>query len=272
MYAPRNPDYIHPVSVANSPTPKNEDWPDNYEFPSNKLKQSKTDKTPIVVVACGSYSPVTYLHLRMFEIAADMLRDHPTYELVGGFFSPVSDLYRKKGLAKGCDRYDMCKLAVEGSDWIEVDHWEASQSEYQRTLLVLDHFYEFINVKLGGVLGGDNKTRKEVKIMLLAGGDLIESFDSYKDGNPVWAPEDLNMIIGKYGCVIIERTGTHIDDNLLSNESLYKHRKNIILAKQYIYNDISSTKIRLFVKRGMSIKYLLPDTVIDYIEDKNLFK
>jgi hypothetical protein len=23
-------------------------------------------KTPLVIVACGSYSPITYLHLRMF--------------------------------------------------------------------------------------------------------------------------------------------------------------------------------------------------------------
>lgn len=38
------------------------------------------------------------------------------------------------------------------------------------------------------------------------------------------------------------------------------------MIKQLIYNDISSTKVRLFVRRRMSIKYLLPSTVIDYIE------
>lgn len=44
-----------------------------------------------------------------------------------------------------------------------------------------------------------------------------------------------------------------------------------MIAKQYIHNDISSTKIRLFIKRGMSIKYLLPDEVIDYIEMHQIF-
>lgn len=31
-------------------------------------KQAYIDetKTPIVLIACGSYSPITYLHLRMF--------------------------------------------------------------------------------------------------------------------------------------------------------------------------------------------------------------
>lgn len=31
-------------------------------------------------------------------------------------------------------------------------------------------------------------------------------------------------------------------------------RRNVIVIKQLIYNDISSTKVRLFVRRGMSIK------------------
>lgn len=44
------------------------------------------------------------------------------------------------------------------------------------------------------------------------------------------------------------------------------------MIKQFIHNDISSTKIRLFIKRGMSIKYLLPDKVIEYMELNQLYK
>ena len=44
------------------------------------------------------------------------------------------------------------------------------------------------------------------------------------------------------------------------------------MVKQLIHNDISSTRVRLFVKRGFSIRYLLPDSVIDYIEKHGLFK
>jgi nicotinamide mononucleotide adenylyltransferase len=46
---------------------------------------------------------------------------------------------------------------------------------------------------------------------------------------------------------------------------------NVTVIKQLIHNDISSTKIRLFVKRGMSIKYLLPNPVIDYIHAHGLY-
>ena len=36
--------------------------------------------------------------------------------------------------------------------------------------------------------------------------------------------------------------------------------------------DISSTKVRLAVRRGQSIKHLVTDEVIQYIEDKGLYK
>lgn len=103
--------------------------------------------------------------------------------------------------------------------------------------------------------------------MLLAGGDLMASF-----GHPgVWTSEDLHHIVGGYGCVIIERTGTDVYGFLLSHDVLYEHRKNVVIIKQLIHNDISSTKVRLFVKRGMSIKYLLPNPVIDYIAKHRLY-
>jgi hypothetical protein len=86
----------------------------------------------------------------------------------------------------------MCELAVEHtSTWLMVDSWEAGQSEYQRTAVVLDHFDEMLNGKdgEGGVEmseeGGGG--RRKYKIMLLAGGDLIESF-----GEPgVWSEPDV---------------------------------------------------------------------------------
>ncbi|KAI8987203.1 hypothetical protein BDB01DRAFT_842555 [Pilobolus umbonatus] len=224
-------------------------------------------KTPLVLVACGSFSPVTYLHLRMFEMAHDHFKERNEYELLTGYYSPVSDCYKKEGLAKAEDRVKMCQLAVETtSDWLMVDSWEPRQTTYQRTAVVLDHFDHELNTVGGGILTKSGERRK-IRIMLLAGGDLIASF-----GHPgVWSPEDLHHIVGIYGCVIIERTGTDVYGFLLAHDILYQHRMNVTVIKQLIHNDISSTKIRLFVKRGMSIKYLLPNPVIDYIRTHGLY-
>jgi len=40
---------------------------------------------------------------------------------------------------------------------------------------------------------------------------------------------------------------------------------------QLIQNDVSSTKIRLFRKRGKSIRYYIPDKVVDYIYEHGLY-
>jgi nicotinamide mononucleotide adenylyltransferase len=57
----------------------------------------------------------------------------------------------------------------------------------------------------------------------------------------------LHHILGDFGCLIIERTGANVHDFLLTCDSLFIHRKNVHVVKQYIHNDISSTKIRLVI-------------------------
>ena len=73
----------------------------DYVFPHHRLKRLMNDssKTPLLLVACGSFSPITYLHLRMFEMAADYVRFNTDFEIIGGYLSPVSDAYKKAGLA-----------------------------------------------------------------------------------------------------------------------------------------------------------------------------
>jgi nicotinamide mononucleotide adenylyltransferase len=74
---------------------------ENYTFPTNRLRLQQNDpnKTPLVLVACGSFSPITYLHLRMMEMAADYCKFNTDFELLSGYFSPVSNFYKKAGLA-----------------------------------------------------------------------------------------------------------------------------------------------------------------------------
>ncbi|KAG0166611.1 hypothetical protein DFQ28_003024 [Apophysomyces sp. BC1034] len=118
-----------------------------------------------------------------------MAKDHfreRNYELLAGYYSPVSDGYLKEGLEGAEHRVNMCQLAVDStSDWLMVDSWESRQPTYQRTAIVLDHFDQQLNALGNGILTAKGE-RRRIKIMLLAGGDLIASF-----GHPgVWSPED----------------------------------------------------------------------------------
>jgi len=202
-------------------------------------------------------------------MAKDQVIEEGKYELLGGYYSPVSDYYKKEGLAKATHRVRMCELAVEKtSTWLMVDAWESLQDAYQRTAVVLDHFHEELNGGAdGGVLLSDG-SRRRIRIMLLAGGDLIQSM-----GEPgVWAEADLHHILGRYGCMIVERTGADVWSFLLSHDILWTYRRNLHVVTQVIYDDVSSSKIRLFVRRGKSIRYLLPQSVVRYMAENQLYR
>ena len=159
----------------------------------------------------------------------------------------------------------MCNLAADQtSTWLMVDPWEAFQS-YQRTAVVLDHFDHEINTVLGGIaLADGSPTKKPARVMLLAGSDLIATMSE----PGVWSEPDLDHILGRYGVLIIERAGADMDQAI---DSLSRWRHNIHLIHQLIQNDVSSTKVRLFLRRGLSVRYLLPAPVVDYIEQNGLY-
>ena len=238
-----------------------------YAFSTARLRTTLQDpsREPLVLVACGSFSPITNLHLRMFELAADYARHSTNFELIGGYFSPVSDAYKKEGLAPARHRLNMVKLACEEtSDRWDVDGWEAFRVEYTPTALVLDHFDYEINTRLGGVAVPDSTERRKVKIMLLAGSDLLKTMSD----EGVWNAKDLNHILGHYGAVVIERMGSDIKK---ATSALSHWADNIHQVEQTVMNDVSSTKVRLLLRKEYSVRYLLPESIVDYIEEHGLY-
>lgn len=96
-------------------------------------------------IFCGTY-------VKLLEMARDYIEDLGKFELIGGYFSPVSDQYSKEGLISATHRTAMCQLAVDcTSDWLMVDSWESRQTEYQPSVKVLDHFNKKLNVERNGI-------------------------------------------------------------------------------------------------------------------------
>ncbi|VUC33601.1 unnamed protein product [Clonostachys rosea] len=255
--------------------------PAGYEFPSHRLKRTcDPNRQPLILVACGSFSPITFLHLRMFPMGRDHAWNEATpptsqlshyqiltwtqgFEVVGGYLSCSS--YRKKGLAPAYHRIQMCEIAAKNaSKWLMFDPWEAQRPVFTPTARVLDHFDYEINHVMGGIECTDG-TRKRAKIVLLAGADLIQTLST----PGVWDIRDVDHILSNYGTFVLERNGTELD-SAIANLKQWEH--NIHVVRQVVSNDVSSTKVRLLIKRDMSIDYLIPDSVIDYIYENNLYK
>jgi len=186
--------------------------------------------------------------------------DSNGYEVIGGYLSPVGDAYQKKGLVNAVDRVNMSVLATHDSDWIMVDTWEGAKTKWTPTIEVLQHFSKEVNESYP-----NNKNK--IQVIFVCGSDLLDSFN--KPG--LWASEDIQKICD-FGLAVVTREGADPSSSIWRNDLLYINRTKIHLIHQWIPNDISSTLVRLGISRGLSIKYLLPNSVIDYIRDKGLYR
>lgn len=103
--------------------------------------------------------------------------------------------------------------------------------------------------------------------MLLCGADVLESF-----GIPnLWKLDDIVEIVGRHGLVCISRSDSNPDKFIHQSDLLWKYRKNIHLVHEWVTNDISATHVRRALRRGRSVRYLLPDSVIHYIKEHDLY-
>jgi len=231
----------------------------------------------VVLLACGSFNPITNMHLRMFEIAKDALHKNGNYQVVGGIISPVNDSYGKKDLIPAKHRCQMVRMALEKNDWIQLDTWECQQSSWLETAKVLSHHKQNILNNLAAnrkrkfeesqPSSKDSLAEANVELKLLCGADLLESF-----GTPgLWKDEDIEEIVGKFGLVCISRSGSDPQKFIYDNDVLTKNANNIHLVTEWIQNEISSTKIRRALRRKESVRYLLQDSVIDYIHLHSLY-
>ncbi|KAK9212850.1 hypothetical protein WN943_002232 [Citrus x changshan-huyou] len=200
-------------------------------LPLEKLSlESKTQgKTYVVLVATGSFNPPTFMHL---QLARDALNSEG-YCVIGGYMSPVNDAYKKRGLISAEHRINLCNLACKSSDFIMVDPWEANQSSYQRTLTVLSRVKNFL-IEAGLI------SRESLKVMLVCGSDLLESFAI----PGFWIPEQVRAICRNFGVICIRREGQDVKKIISDNEILNENKGNINLVEELVPNQISSTRIR----------------------------
>ncbi|XP_078699559.1 nicotinamide/nicotinic acid mononucleotide adenylyltransferase 1-like isoform X1 [Branchiostoma floridae x Branchiostoma belcheri] len=248
----------------------------------------------VVLLACGCFNPITNMHLRLFELARDHLERTGLFKVVEGIISPAHDKYGKKGLVPSTDRVAMAQLALSTSDWVRVDSWESEQKGWLETAVVARHLKRQVQNKYGSVVdaetdGPSRKRRKtrhnannrdgsagsstqvasgDVQLKLLCGADLLESFAVPN----LWSDEHIKELVSEYGLVVISRAGSNPEKFIYESDVLSKYKSNIHLVTEWIQNEISATKIRRSLKRKESVRYLVPDAVINYIKEHQLYQ
>lgn len=105
------------------------------------------------------------------------------------------------------------------------------------------------------------------ELKLLCGADFLQTFQTPN----LWKKEHVKEIVEKFGLVCISRAGSDPAQYISESELLTKFQHNIFLVKEWIQNEISATQIRYALCRGLSVKYLVPDSVISYIAHHNIY-
>uniref|UniRef100_A0A8C5QJM3 Nicotinamide/nicotinic acid mononucleotide adenylyltransferase 2 n=1 Tax=Leptobrachium leishanense TaxID=445787 RepID=A0A8C5QJM3_9ANUR len=288
---------------------------------------TETTKTHVILLACGSFNPITKGHIQMFERARDYLHKTGRFIVIGGIISPVHDSYGKQGLVLSRHRLNMCQLAVQNSDWIRVDPWECYQDTWQTTCSVLEHHRDLMKRVTGCILSNVNtpsvtpvisqslnqstqpvyqnsnlsnkptagKCLKalilsflstdenanlgtvmryeeiELRILLLCGSDLLESFCI----PGLWNESDMEVIVGEFGIVVVPRDRTDTEQIMNHSSLLRKYKNNILVVKDdsnHPMSIVSSTKSRLALQHGDGhVVDYLSQPVIDYVLKSQLY-
>ncbi|EJD52076.1 Nucleotidylyl transferase, partial [Auricularia subglabra TFB-10046 SS5] len=175
----------------------------------------------------------------------------------------------------------MCDLAAEhDSSWLMVDPWEATHPDYKHTHIVLDQFHHELNsagfarptvcrlplphrpTYADGPVIARAGRQNQVRLLLLAGSYLIATMS--EPGVSML----LDHILARHGTLIVERSGSDVGTAL---DSLHHWHHNIHAIQQTIQYDVSSTSVRLYLRCRMSVGYLIPACVFDYIGQHGLY-
>ncbi|XP_040263236.1 nicotinamide/nicotinic acid mononucleotide adenylyltransferase 2 [Bufo bufo] len=111
----------------------------------------------------------------------------------------------------------------------------------------------------------------ELRILLLCGSDLLESFCI----PGLWNESEMEVIVGDFGIVVVPRDGTDTEQIMNHSSVLRKYKNNILVVKDdsnHPMSHVSSTKSRLALQHGDGhvVDYLM-QPVIDYVLKSQLY-
>lgn len=202
-----------------------------------------------VLVMNGSFNPPTAGHVHMLAMARNKAEELG-YKIVKGIMVPTHGAYGKPGLADPDQRMEMCRLAVNGIDWIEV---EPHDTEQEAWTCVVDTL-AFVQAKY-----------PDTRLMFVCGSDLILRWN-----DPVWPPEQVTEILTKYGVMGASRLET-VESIVARVPVLEGKEEHIYMIGENPLSGLSSTQVRNLRSEGKCISGMVMPSVEAYILEKKLY-
>lgn len=192
----------------------------------------------------GTFNPIHTGHLILAEAAYEL------YHLDKVLIMPTKNQYYKDNseLAANGERLDMIELAIASNP-----HFELSTLEYQRngTTYTVD------------TLEALNKTNPECEYYFIMGADSLGYMETWKDYSRIL----------KLSTILVASRNDAGTQSVLKLSKKFQHQYSY--ARIYHLDspsiEISSKEIRARIKQNRTIKYLVPESVENYIKKKKLY-
>ncbi len=185
----------------------------------------------------GTFNPPHIGHV----IVAESVRDQLQFDSV--VFVPSANPPNKhdRSIAPAADRLHMTKLAIHGNKYFDISDIETQRGGISYTIDTVNAFTErYPRASLSLIIGVDN---------------LLE-FQTWK------SPDD---ILAKVDLVAMSRPG-------FSAQHDHGKYSKFVTFVNVPHIGISGTEIRRRIKMGRSIRYLVPQSVEEYILHRGLYK
>ena len=191
----------------------------------------------------GTFDPIHIGHLILGENA------YLQFGLDKVVFMPSGNPPHKKERDGGTDlqRMDMVKLAIASNTHFEISDIEMNEEGYTYTYRTLEKLV---------------KEHPDTEYYFIIGADSLFYFDTWK--NPQRIAD---------ACTLVVATRNHTSDEKLDEKiEFVRKRFNANIEKLDTENiDCSSSQIRSWIKEGHTVKYYVPDTVINYIHTYHVY-
>lgn len=181
----------------------------------------------------GSFNPIHQGHL----IIANYIIEHTNLDKIWFVVSPHNPLKQSNTLLNEYHRMHLVELAIAGNTKFRASNIEFSLPKPSYTIDTLTYMQEKFPLEKFSVIMGS---------------------DSYQN-LPRW--KNYEQLLTQYPIIVYQRPGHEVHEKL--SEQTYLLNAPLI--------EISSTMIRQMIKEHKNIKYLLPDAVIEYINENRYY-
>jgi nicotinate-nucleotide adenylyltransferase len=213
---------------------------------------------PAVGILGGTFNPIHFGHLRMAEELADALNLNTVR------FIPAANPPHKDAPAISAEqRAAMVKLAITNNDSFIFDDRELHRTGASYTLDTLLSLREELGEK--------------TSITLFMGSDAFTKFDTWHRWQEIISLCHIALVqrpqLRGHEHTLSKTLETFLHNHYSENsDDMHQQAAGFVTMRQITALDISSTAIRNALQHGDSVRYLMPDNVMEYIQQYQLYR